>query len=691
MSLKTSFFNSTLFKANIRRFWWVGAGYIVLFLTVAVLPMIDSGYTDGLMIVNVLTALACALMPSILFSYLNSAGSVTCLHAFPIKRKAHYITNILTIYALFLAPMLVGYAFSAVYAVLNNPIDFPEVIEYFVLGIIMMTITSSGAALGVMVTGNTIASIVFGALFIGFPFYTEAIFKEFLRLNVYGIWQHFDYIMLENFRVDKLNGFMWIYFIISLIVFAAVWFLYKYRKLESNGDIIAFSFLKPLFIGAVAIFVGFLGYFYLYSLYRISNIFFMLPFGIIGIIVSYMLSRKAFTFKGMWKPAVIYTLGVCALFAVVKYDLTGFEKRIPDIEDIASVNISDRTIYDFRNENSRYINGKQYYFKEPVTKESFAFTEKDDILNVIKLHEHLIQTKHDENERFTSLPIVYTLKNGKEIKRYYNISYDRDKEFLAPVYTTKQMKDENWFVFSDFEKEIVSVNVYNDRMKGNTNQSRNETFAIYSGNDERAKALINALKQDLENVDFEYVYAYSRGATRITIEYKRPMVDSNGKSVDLNKLPDYDTDGSSFIISPQFTNTIKLLTEYGLYKQVAPAEDISHAEISFNSNSVSLTKITELSDIKALYEYCDYWEYFNNYMPNDLGENIYTTEIKFYNSDEQIISEYNISDDVRFLYPEIITLEAHKYNQKYGSDISDVEIRTNPNSAVGATAEIISD
>ena len=91
----------------------------------------------------------------------------------------------------------------------------------------------------------------------------------------------------------------------------------------------------------------------------------MLPFGILGIIIAYMLSKKAFTFKGVWKPALIYIAAVFVLFAVVEYDITGFERRIPDIDDVASVNVAyEQFNEDDYNESESYreFNGKEYYF-----------------------------------------------------------------------------------------------------------------------------------------------------------------------------------------------------------------------------------------------------------------------------------------------------------------------------------------
>lgn len=100
MNLKTSYFNTTLFKANLKRFWWVAVIFFVGFLTFGILPIITDNDIEGFYMMTIIACIISAVMPTILFSYLDFPGSVTCMHAFPIKRKAHYITHIFTIYAL---------------------------------------------------------------------------------------------------------------------------------------------------------------------------------------------------------------------------------------------------------------------------------------------------------------------------------------------------------------------------------------------------------------------------------------------------------------------------------------------------------------------------------------------------------------------------------------------------------------
>ena len=143
MSLKTSYFNLPLFKSNLKRFWWIGAGVLLGFMTIALLFLFNEDTTEGFAVMNAVIIGVAGILPAILFSYLNNSGSVTCLHALPVKRKAHFLTNLVTVYALILIPAIISYAIGFFYCVLEMPIGIGNLSDYFVMLIICMTISTS--------------------------------------------------------------------------------------------------------------------------------------------------------------------------------------------------------------------------------------------------------------------------------------------------------------------------------------------------------------------------------------------------------------------------------------------------------------------------------------------------------------------------------------------------------------------
>ena len=135
-------------------------------------------------------------------------------------------------------------------------------------------------------------------------------------------------------------------------------------------------------------------------------------------------------------------LAVCAVFALTclgfLFDVSGFEKRMPDEEDIASVAVSvdglQQALVD------EYVTFSEHYssWEEiELTQNQFiadhlnhwyvyntsvitGLTQEEDIALVSDIHSKMIQAEEKDLSVF-SYPVAlqYTLKNGKTLTRYY--------------------------------------------------------------------------------------------------------------------------------------------------------------------------------------------------------------------------------------------------------------------------------
>ena len=653
MSLKTSYFNLPLFKSNIKRFWWIGAGVLLAFLTIALLFLFDEETTDGFAVMNAISIGVAGILPAILFSYLNNSGSVTCLHALPIKRKAHFITNISTIYTLILIPAVIAYIIGFFYCVVDFPRGISDLWEYFVVLVMLVTISASVGTLGSMITGNTIAAIAFAILFFAFPFYAEGIIKSFLSANVYGMWD-VEYYSLENISVVEINPFMISWFITAVIGLIVSWFLYKNRKLETNGDIISFNFLKPIFIAGVSIFAGLIGYFYL-GVFFDDSIFLMLPFGILGVIVSYMLSKKAFTFKGIRKPLLIYVLFVGVIWSTITFDLTGFERRIPEISDIESIDMVNVDEFEQRR-NYYVISGEKYYFNQSL--EDYRYYDEKDFENITRLHAKKIE---DREKGYEKIYLVYNLKNGRTLKRIYYVSLIDDKEYLEPIYCTEQKRklNHNWLVG---EYPVSEITISDDRMKNSS-----KTFELLVGDSERAKLLLDALKKDVSEASYEDIVSNKNSMTQIQITYQRELLDEDGNVfVDKSKeRPTYDTFG----IPKSYIRTTALLEVWGLFDAIYKPEDISHVVLEFNYRGDETVKIEDAGAIKEIYDFVCDSKYIYNVRSRD--DYVYNIRATFFNAEGKQIFDGHELRTATLPMPEVIKVEAKRFAVKYGDDYDD--------------------
>lgn len=660
MSLKTSYFNLPLFKSNLRRFWWIGAGVLLAYLTVALLFLFDEDTSEGFAVMNAVVVGVAGILPAILFSYLNNSGSVTCLHALPVKRKAHFLTNLATVYALILVPAIISYAIGFFYCVLEMPIGIGNLADYFVMLIICATIATSAGTLGSMITGNTIAAIFFAILFFAFPFYAEGVLKGFLSTNVFGIWD-VEYYSLDNMSILKANPFMIGWFIASIIGLIVSWFLYKNRKLETNGDIISFSFLKPVFIAAVSVFAGLIGYFYL-NVFFDDSIFLMLPFGILGAVVSYMLSKKAFTIKGIWKPILIYIIFVGAVWGTISFDLTGFERRVPDIADIESIDMVDTD--SFINRYHYYtIEGKKYYYDMSI--EDYRYYDEEDFKNITAFHKQRIE---DRKSGFEKVHIVYNLKNGRTLRRIYYASLIDDKEYLEPIYKTDQKLKINhgWLVK---EYPVTEIVISDDRLK---NDSKN--FEILVGDSKKAKLLLDALKKDVSEASYEDIVSYRNSLTQVQISYQRDLIDENGNVfIDESKER---TTYDNFGIPKSYVRTTALLTEWGLFDAIYKPDEISCVELEFDYRQEETVRFKNPDEIKEIYDFVSEAKLIQT---KEHGYD-FNVRLIFLNAQGKRILDFSGSRQTNIPVPRLLSAEINKYKFKYGQNI--------PKGAIAETYEI---
>lgn len=683
MNLKTSYFNTTLFKANLKRFWWVAAIFFVGFLTFGILPIITDNDIEGFYMMTIIACIISAVMPTILFSYLDFPGSVTCMHAFPIKRKAHYITHIFTIYALILVPTIICSAIAApLCAYRTSPLNYGNAMPHMIwqnllVMLIYITIFTSAGTLGNMVTGNPISAIAFTGLFAAFPYYTEIIFKSFLNENIFGMPSYNNMVTMQSTRIDCIMPFMKWLAVIWAVMLIASWFLYRFRNLEAHGDIIAFKFLKPIFIGCVSMFLGLLGYFYLMEMLGIHTVFFLLPFGLIGVIISNMLTKKAFTLKGAVKPGTIYIVAVVLVWAVFRFDLTGYERRIPKTSDIASVritpDITDSRYGAYYNGNfeADYAgsnDGEPYYYSEPMNLSETEFTDSADIENVRTLHKYLIDNRNIRAYR--SFPIMYTLKNGKTVKRLYSVNYDDQYDMLKPLFETKQMRLEKYYIFRDFTKTITSINVTDSRILG-----ENKLFATYYENDEKSKAIFEALKEDVMSADAETVMNYNGSEPiQITINYMRPVENEKGK--EYKRVGTEMSDQVTIGVTDDFKKTLALLNEYGLPEKRVTPEQIAYAIIRFNHSDNSV-KVTDKASVDELYN-MPYGTSKSDPIKPTI-ENVYQADIIFYDVND--IQLFYRTTERPSSWPLFMLYEA----KKFADSIPKAEASDTPNVTVEET------
>ena len=606
MSLKTSFFNKSIFRTDIKRFWWISLLETLMLLIACVIPFYDRcnssyyyNYNHNPILSNTICipffVAFCVGISILLMSYLQSVAPMSGMHSLPLKRQTLLFSKIISAAVLALVPILINGIILMVMLtdnIVGTYCTIPHILTWMFTGFVYSLVIITLTFFVNMMTGNAVGTLVFTGGFMALPITFEEMLIEIFDETVYGYTSRTAYLsryiyLSEDAIIRFPTCFIYPALIITLI--AGAYLLYRSRKLESFGEVIAFGWLKPVFIGLISALTSLLGFYYFWAITDEARLIHIIPFGIIGTVIAQMIARKSLKLKGMWKPVVIYIAAAICFIGIVKFDLTGYERRIPKLEKIESAKIT----YD-------------YDYSDMTGRISPYFTEVEDIKNIMALHSHLIENRHEASEQTETIPIEYRLKNGRVLSREYEISYEKDQTPLKPLYETVQIKASRFPIVNGEKKEYVKLEISDARYPKTV-----APLNLYPSSENMNK-LLDAIREDVLSFTYEdYILTPSEGSIQIIASYI-PENKEHAKQAGLTER---------YNISEKYKNTIAVLKEIGFYDRIPTAADIEGAtvivwksgepyfparELPFLDNAYSTeVSVTDPEEIAKLYSLFD--------------------------------------------------------------------------------------
>ncbi len=463
MKSKISFFNAGLFKSTLRRFWplWTihFAGWL-LFLPVLTLmnnlgPNKSTNFIFAICESAVFASSVVAFIMAILaamavFSFMYSSRSTGLIASLPVRREAIFgsawLGGVFVIVGSNLVIALLTFLFS-LGATTSAALAFKAVCIWLGVYSMQFILFYGIASLTAVMTGSIavlpILYIIFNFLVVGM----EAIIRLDFSCLIWGMSNgSFDcvldflsplFYMVGSFVpdveyntpyvADTLGSLLdrecvavtyshWlptvIYCLVGLIFSAAALMVFRKRRMESAGDVVAVRCMHPVFKYGVtvcsALCGGLLLYTVLFALFesRSASVFIMILsmiiFAFIGYFGAKMLLEKSFhVFRGSWVGFIVVCC-LCAVFTLCcDLDVCGIGAYVPKEGSIKSITV---------------------YQRGPV--EDPAIIE-----NYRQLHEKIVSYK-DEYEHIVysddteSIMFEYELKNGRTVSREYTLPMD---------------------------------------------------------------------------------------------------------------------------------------------------------------------------------------------------------------------------------------------------------------------------
>ena len=463
MKSKISFFNAGLFRSTLRRFWplWTihFAGWL-LFLPVLTLmnnfgPNRSTDFIFAICESAVFASPIIAFIMAILaamavFSFMYNSRSTGLIASLPVRREAIFCSTwlggVFVIVGSNLVIALLTFLFS-LGATTSAALAFKAVCIWLGVYSMQFILFFGIASLTAVMTGSIavlpILYIIFNFLAVGMESIIRLDFScliwgmsngsfdcvlDFLSPLVYMVGSFVPDVEYNTpYVADTLGSLLdrecvavtyshWlptvIYCLVGLIFSAAALMVFRKRRMESAGDVVAVRCMHPVFKYGVtvcsALCGGLLLYTVLFALFesRSASVFIMILsmiiFAFIGYFGAKMLLEKSFhVFRGSWVGFIVVCC-LCAVFTLCcDLDVCGIGAYVPKEGSIKSITV---------------------YQRGPV--EDPAIIE-----NYRQLHEKIVSYK-DEYEHIVysddteSIMFEYELKNGRTVSREYTLPMD---------------------------------------------------------------------------------------------------------------------------------------------------------------------------------------------------------------------------------------------------------------------------
>lgn len=572
MLLTKSCFNPALLRSDLRRCWPLLAGYTFLWFLILPLRMwndVDPSPDDFLLqarstameILGTSTTAAIwmnlifgIMLAMALFTYLSSPRGTYGMHSFPASRGCQFRTHVLC----GVGCVAVSNVLICLLSAQNGVTHWGASLSWLVFSLVTFLLFFALGSFCCMLCGWLPAmAVAYGAVncvaifcriladgmcSIFYPSYNDTVYS--MGRNNIVTWLtpvlrlHLD--LQEMYAEDGtfvLTASAWksllVYGIAALVLLAAGALLYRIRRSEASGDTLAFRPLRPVVRWAVGLLGGLgLGLVLAEMLNCTGNTQALLAcivtLGLVCMIGTQMLiARTPRVFGKLWPELLALCAVLLALTLCIKADLFGFERRIPQTDQVESVEVYHRGIYG----------------------SAAKITDPEEIDAIVQAHRYLAdcgaKDNLDSDWRWrNNISITYHLKNGGTLSRRYQL---RNEDLTA---VRAMLESET------FRRSVVldSVNVNAEALRhGYINNSDKALIRDLSA--QECKLLYQTLLEDIAHMNMldPDLYDYQNSRLDITLED-----DEKAFSARLN---------------PQCTRTLALLQEWGLIGSPGEAFD----------------------------------------------------------------------------------------------------------------------
>ena len=598
MPRKTSFCNAALLRSDIKRYWPLLFLYVAVWVVILPMQILSAsrecdGVADGIMTVLqlqqhnvIIRSIPASVVMSLLFgcfaamavwSYLMSGRTVGLMHALPVTRTQAFFSHVLSALGALTAGNVLIFLLTALCSAGFSYVDWTALGTWLLLTELMALFFFALGSLCAMVTGwllavpvlygatNVVALLLYAVIstmtqmfYFG---YSSGDIPEFITwLTPVGrIWdavanggaqpvevQFREPIGTQTYHRFQLPASAFstciIYAAVGIALLALVWWLYKKRPSETAGDAMSFRWLQPIARWSIGLCGGwglglFLNYVMLGSSSFAGLLICQLVMGVICFFAAQMLLKKKFRiFTSRWW---VETLAL-AVTLCIKLDITGYQHRVPDAEDVTSVRF-DASYADFTTDDPAAV--------ESVISLHRAILEQYDETGERLENQTYLDTEGGPTTRYVR--VDYQLRNGTSLCREWRVSIVNGSDIHRLL--TQLMNR------TDCRESLMGLDAL--RKYGGVSNvaggyvSQYETGAFADLTRQQAQDLVSHALADAANsrapIDLrDDMY----NSTNLDIEIR---MNANGKTVSLSlSVPDFAVETKAFLDALEFEEPV---------------------------------------------------------------------------------------------------------------------------------------
>ncbi|MBQ2781821.1 MAG: hypothetical protein IJE94_01330 [Oscillospiraceae bacterium] len=412
------------------------------------LRRVESTIYDCVTASVVVSAIFAVLLAMTLYGYLMNSRSVGLMHSLPVNRTKQFFNHFLVGVEIFTMVHIVTVIISVLVMSSYGVISWEGILTWFAVAELTSLFFFSLATLCAMVTGWVIAIPVIyvgvNAMFVAFYGLLQMMFDMFYwgysstdfpvliswltpferLLRMASNCYNYDHELREATYHMTNEGWtaLIVYTLVAVVFTVVAWIFYKARRSESAGDAIVFDWLRPIVLYVMSV-VGGLGFgfllYYLADLANSESLLALLVCQIIGGVVVYFAvqmllnkSFKVFNRRG-WLGAALLAVMLIVISAVVKFDLLGYERFVPEEDKVVSVDFSGSMMAEYiYTEDAERIEKITAIHRAILAQGETSVWEYEEIPNAVSHH----------------FSIDYDLTNGTRVRRNYNLTVEKGSE-----------------------------------------------------------------------------------------------------------------------------------------------------------------------------------------------------------------------------------------------------------------------